>query len=402
MVNLKNIAQSLWAALAVTACTSLAQAAGPASTDCPPLTHPPAFKATDNAFATTAEYDFNDFSTGASNRTTVKGRWCRLRFELQPGAAEPKPLDNVNFYKAQFAKLGAKVVYADAYLATARLDGAGRETWMSISSDGGWGSAFFVNVVEKATLKPSLLPPDAKDYRLLGHMPGYVMRLLETKADDDVPIQLKPDADFIKVQGKGYQFHYVPTGRPKPASDLEVLDNYAIAITARGGKVLGQHEHGLTALLEDKGQQIWVSIFVFGDEIALKVVEEGPVAPTKPADIQATFAKTGRLVLYINFDFAKATLKPDADPVIAQIVALLKANPAARISVDGHTDNVGDPEANQKLSEARAQAVAAALGKNGIEPARLSSAGYGATNPIAGNDSSIGRAKNRRVEIVKR
>lgn len=78
-----------------------------------------------------------------------------------------------------------------------------------------------------------------------------------------------------------------------------------------------------------------------------------------------------------------------------------KAAPALSVIVGGHTDNVGAPEANQKLSEERARAVVAALVQRGIAASRLEARGFGQTAPIADNRTEDGRAKNRRVELVK-
>jgi outer membrane protein OmpA-like peptidoglycan-associated protein len=136
------------------------------------------------------------------------------------------------------------------------------------------------------------------------------------------------------------------------------------------------------------------------------VIEEKPFQASLQAP-QANALKTaldreGRVALYVNFDFAKATLKPDAAPVVAQIVKLLKDNPGLKLSVEGHTDNVGTHDANLKLSEQRAAAVMGALVSAGIPRDRLQSAGYGPDKPVADNDTGEGRAKNRRVELVKR
>jgi len=111
--------------------------------------------------------------------------------------------------------------------------------------------------------------------------------------------------------------------------------------------------------------------------------------------------KDGRVALYVNFDFAKATLKPDAQPIIAQVVALLKRNPDLSVSIDGHTDAIGLHDYNVKLSQDRAASVVAAIVAAGIDGGRLKSAGYGPDKPIAPNDTDEGRAKNRRVELVK-
>ncbi len=94
-------------------------------------------------------------------------------------------------------------------------------------------------------------------------------------------------------------------------------------------------------------------------------------------------------------------MKPDAQPIIAQIVELLKRNPDLKVSIDGHTDGIGGHHFNVKLSQARAASVVAAITAAGIDAARLKSAGYGPDKPIAPNDTDEGRAKNRRIELVK-
>jgi OmpA-OmpF porin, OOP family len=109
----------------------------------------------------------------------------------------------------------------------------------------------------------------------------------------------------------------------------------------------------------------------------------------------------GRVALYINFDVDKATLRPDAQPVVAEIGKLLGADPALKLSIEGHTDNTGTPAHNKELSTARARSVLGALVGLGIDPARLQSKGFGQDKPLADNGSEDGRAKNRRVELVK-
>jgi len=105
--------------------------------------------------------------------------------------------------------------------------------------------------------------------------------------------------------------------------------------------------------------------------------------------------------LTVNFETAKATLKPDAAKVVAEVVRLLKENPGLKLSIEGHTDNVGAQTVNERLSRDRAAAVVDALAAAGIARDRLRSAGHGPDKPIADNGASEGRAKNRRVELVK-
>jgi outer membrane protein OmpA-like peptidoglycan-associated protein len=116
----------------------------------------------------------------------------------------------------------------------------------------------------------------------------------------------------------------------------------------------------------------------------------------------AELKKTGRLRVYgINFDSDSDVLRPESKAVLDTIAAMLKADAALKITIEGHTDSTSTPQHNQQLSEKRAAAVKQALVSAGIEASRLAAAGFGATKPVATNDSAIGRAENRRVEIVR-
>jgi len=86
---------------------------------------------------------------------------------------------------------------------------------------------------------------------------------------------------------------------------------------------------------------------------------------------------------------------------LGEIVKLLQQNPDLKLRVEGHTDNQGNAAANQSLSEKRAQAVVAWLTAHGVEAGRLTAKGLGQTKPVEDNSTEDGRAKNRRVELVK-
>jgi len=109
----------------------------------------------------------------------------------------------------------------------------------------------------------------------------------------------------------------------------------------------------------------------------------------------------GRVALYINFDTDKATLRPDAQPIVAEVNKLLVADPSLKLSIEGHTDNTGGADHNRELAAARARSVLGALVGLGVDSARLASKGFGPDKPIADNATDAGRAKNRRVELVK-
>lgn len=106
----------------------------------------------------------------------------------------------------------------------------------------------------------------------------------------------------------------------------------------------------------------------------------------------------------IPFDSSKATLRPEADPILDKVAALALRYAGVSISVDGHTDTTGSAESNLALSQARADAVRDALVSRGVPATQLSSKGYGETQPLLPDDSEDNKAKNRRVvfSVVKR
>lgn len=110
----------------------------------------------------------------------------------------------------------------------------------------------------------------------------------------------------------------------------------------------------------------------------------------------------GRTRVYgINFDVDSDVIRDESKPTLDKIVAVLKAKPEWKLKVEGHTDSTGGEQHNQQLSQKRADAVKTYLVNGGIDAARLTAAGLGASKPVAGNETESGRAQNRRVELAK-
>ena len=119
-------------------------------------------------------------------------------------------------------------------------------------------------------------------------------------------------------------------------------------------------------------------------------------------DVSASLRESGRVTLSdVHFATGKAAITSDSERALNNAVAALKDHTDWNIRVEGFTDNVGSREANLKLSDERANAVMDWLANHGIDRSRLSAKGYGESRPVAKNSSEEGRAKNRRVELVR-
>ncbi|MBC8155892.1 MAG: OmpA family protein [Bacteroidetes bacterium] len=128
----------------------------------------------------------------------------------------------------------------------------------------------------------------------------------------------------------------------------------------------------------------------------LTAPEKKPVAETFGA------LETGKSLVLENvfFEQSKPVLLPESYAELDKLVRTLQQNPAMRIEIAGHTDNVGDPRLNQSLSEYRARVVMNYLTRHGIAGARVDAKGYGGSQPLTGNTTETERAKNRRVAFV--
>ena len=124
---------------------------------------------------------------------------------------------------------------------------------------------------------------------------------------------------------------------------------------------------------------------------------------TDMSAVEKAIAETGKFVTNnILFETGKATLKPESMEEIQKVADYMLKNPTARFEVQGHTDNQGSDKINDPLSQQRAEAVVKALEEKGVDPFNLRPVGKGSHEPVADNKTEEGRAKNRRVEFIKK
>ncbi|NWF97360.1 MAG: OmpA family protein [Nitrospirae bacterium] len=275
-----------------------------------------------------------------------------------------------------------------------------------------------------------------KDHPLFNRMPNYYLYNCEQVEFGSMKFPVgKPDSkndNKIKsetVEGKIMAFYYYLKDEAVKASGLQIMRNFQNAAKQNGGIILaeypgwceGEYEYGnninsgaipwangctnwsTTIKMAKDNKEVWLFVSQTDEGYNMVIAEKEAMKQ----DIQANemfdkLNKEGFIALYINFETGKADIKPESQKIIDQIVQMMKDNPGLRISIEGHTDNVGTAEFNQKLSENRALAVMNVIIEKGIDKSRLSSKGWGATKPVADNKTEEGKAKNRRVEIVKK
>jgi outer membrane protein OmpA-like peptidoglycan-associated protein len=126
-------------------------------------------------------------------------------------------------------------------------------------------------------------------------------------------------------------------------------------------------------------------------------------APTGPEDpLYATLIKDGQVILPISFLPGKPDIDESAKPVIDRVIAIMKQHADMTVTIEGHTDNTGDPDYNKTLSLDRAKAVRSQIVAGGIVRGRMYVTGLGGGDPIADDNTSEGRQQNRRIELVLR
>jgi OmpA-OmpF porin, OOP family len=249
--------------------------------------------------------------------------------------------------------------------------------------------------------------PKCKDHPLFTRMPGYWIHSCDEKqfdAYDFVVAQGKKE----RVEGHLWRINYYPqsTMTSKP-SELQIQRNFENAVQKQGGEVLWSEKGRSTMKLAREGLEIWTELRTdFTAGYALFIIQKAGMAQDVVADAAAMgndINATGHAAVYgIYFDSGKSVIKPESAQAIGEIATLLKGQPALKLFLVGHTDNEGGVESNIRLSQERAEAVLKALvGGHGIAPARLRAFGCGQFSPVASNDSAEGKAKNRRVELVK-
>jgi len=246
-----------------------------------------------------------------------------------------------------------------------------------------------------------------KDHPLFPRMPEYWIHSCVEK-EFKAHVFTIDEGKTLQVEGQYWEFKYYPiaTLKFKP-SERQILQNFETAVAQLGGKVLYQKKSSETFRLIRDDKEIWVEVWAeytgkYGLFVVEKKVMQQDVVGNADAFLNALRTAGHAAVYGICFDAGKSEVKSESDPALAEIARLLMGNVGLNVYVVSHTDNVGGPEANLKLSQGRAEAVMHALERShGIAASRLKAYGVGPYAPVATNETEDGRAKNCRVELVQ-
>lgn len=273
-----------------------------------------------------------------------------------------------------------------------------------------------LSILALLSASPAMTAQDSefKDTPYFSGMPNYIIYDAEDLEFDSYNFFNGKNCNT--VEGKKLKRTYVVKENAEQSSVIQIMRNYVNAVRSMGGTVIFEGAPQEAECAELNGlnmvvgkavkddNEMWIEVASLGgDDFYLTLVLKELMKQDVTASAMfETLNRDGHIALYINFDTGKSVIRPESKSIIYEIEQMMKANPDLKISVEGHTDNVGNPASNKTLSEERAKSVVAAIVEQGINAERLSQTGFGQDRPVADNNTEEGRARNRRVELVKK
>jgi outer membrane protein OmpA-like peptidoglycan-associated protein len=245
-----------------------------------------------------------------------------------------------------------------------------------------------------------------KDHPLFNRMPNYTIR--ECSQNYGIADLAMTDGNTKTIEGYKtiVTYDFNTEGGKQAYSFYQVVKNYENALVKYSVKRIYLASQYATLFCKAGGKSIWLGIDAASDvaeSYTLTIVEIEEMKQDITAnDMLEALKKDGFIALDILFETGKSAIQKESLPIVDQIYELLNTDPSLKISIERHTDNVGDAASNKKLSNDRAKSVMDALVAKGVNKTRLSSVGWGQEKPVSDNRTEEGRAKNRRVEIVKK
>jgi outer membrane protein OmpA-like peptidoglycan-associated protein len=318
-----------------------------------------------------------------------------------PGVSPDSPSAEVwARLKPAFVKGGWQPMFEEGGFTTLRYRSGGKEAWAYILHGDPSDIRYEIVEIAEQARRLALVPPgkvpevirNGQDIAFMKPPPDFKL----VNGDyADVPFRAMVDSsDQEQVLSHGV--HERLYGGPAEAmSQVQFSAIYGPALKEAGWTIVRSWTGAFLAHYTKNGRDVWAYLHGGGGDIAFKVSDAGA------EDLAAKLKKDCRAILNgVLFEFNKSTLTAESESALTRASKALMSNAALNFEVQGHTDNVGRDDYNQKLSQARAGAVLQWLTSHGVPAARLSAKGFGKMVPVASNDTPEGRTRNRRVELV--
>lgn len=355
-----------------------------------------------------AQYDLADGSK------TVSGKRLSVTYTLTDAKRDPVALAVRNNYVSALEAIGAKLVSSptDSNQAILTQTTPNGETWYVYDHGNGNDDSTqsytlttfqIVPFEQVVQAKPVTAPLDTHAKTCAG--PPWLVKQFDyfkatqcNNRDFDAVTLTLPGGDTV-VAGRVLETDYGLTDDAHSPTAAFVRTNYVNALKGIGATLASAPDGGFDAVLKQTtplGDFWYVYTHTSGNEEATGTYRLTTIQVGGPPPKDCT------LVVYgIQFDFDKAVLRSDSEPVLSQLLSLFTSDPSYAGEIGGHTDDVGKAAYNLTLSGARAEAVKTWLVAHGVAAARLTTHGYGDTVPLVPNTTDANRAKNRRVELKR-
>jgi len=324
-------------------------------------------------------------AAGGVSSTAKPGEGAWVNYDFVPGE---RAIFVEDFSKDNVGDFPRRLELVDGNMEVAELASGGR--MLRVTS---WPGKFTINLPERLperfTIEFDATP---------GYNGNYTVFTFADKAGDDVRFRIYSGKGQGGVFGSKHQTLGATT---KP---IEPGDLYRGRIMADGKYVKVYMNDTRIANIPNAelGRSNKITVEVPGTADAPTFIGNFSIMAGGKKLYDAIAAKGRVATQGIYFDVGSDRIRPESTPTLKEIAAMLKEHPELKLTIEGHTDNVGAAAANQSLSDKRAAAVKAALvSQFGADGARLGTKGLGATKPVASNDTPEGRQQNRRVELVK-
>lgn len=247
------------------------------------------------------------------------------------------------------------------------------------------------------------------EHPVIKPMPGYKLFKRISKKDVfgtiSVKVKINNKTKTEKVDGVFWKLSYRKADK-SPVSSGEIIGNYKSAILEKGGTITSIRNKDLHFSVPGKDGGIsYAKLHIAYSHYEIKIVDKKvlkTVLNFGAEELKKALDANGHIAVYgINFMVDRDSLQTGAAKILEEFAKLMILYPDLKIEIQGHTDNTGAASHNLELSNRRAKTVQKFILLYGINAARIKSKGYGMTKPVDTNKTKEGRAKNRRVELVK-